>query len=233
MTRERYAGIDAVVFDLDGTLVDSVPDIAAAVNAALTTAGLTTLSVADVAAMVGNGSEVLISRAVAASCGSDPDAAFADNIHDAFLAAYDAEPCRYSVLYPGALDLLDDLRAHGVPLGVCTNKPEQITGAVLDRLGISMLFGRVVGGSARHPLKPAPDMLQDVLHGLTAKAGTSVMVGDSAADAGTAKAAGTRLILLEHGYSRGADLNSFGADAVIPGFAELREALVGVTRGTG
>lgn len=232
MTHQRYTGIEAVVFDLDGTLVDSVPDIAAALNAALAFAGLTTLSVANVAAMVGNGSQVLVERAIAAAGGGEPDARSSAAVHDAFLAAYDAEPCRYSVLYPGALDVLSELRAQGVGLGICTNKPEQITGAVLDSLGITGLFGCVLGGSARHPLKPEADMLLQVLHGLDAVPGRSVMVGDSAADAGTAKAAGSRLILLEHGYSRGADLRSLEADDVVPGFAQLPDALARVTQGT-
>lgn len=223
------AGPSAVVFDLDGTLVDSVPDIASAVNAALRSFNLRELDEGHVASMVGNGSEVLIARALAAATGAPPRDDFSRAVHDEFIAAYDREPCRLSRLYPGARDVLDALTASGIKLAICTNKPEGITAAVLDQLGIAALFASVVGGSARLPLKPAPDMLQAALRKLGASATTSVMVGDSAADAGTAKSAGTRLVLLQHGYSRGADLARLGADAVLPDFSGFMGALARVT----
>lgn len=223
------AGLTAVVFDLDGTLVDSVPDIASAVNAALSSVNLRELDEARVASMVGNGSEVLITRALAAASGEPPAAEFSHAVHSEFIAAYDREPCRLSRLYPGALEALETLSAQGVKLAICTNKPEGITASVLEQLGIAHLFASVVGGSARMPLKPAPDMLEAALQDLKSPAQSSVMVGDSAADAGTAKAAGTRLVLLEHGYSRGADLTRLGADAILPDFAGLLTTLARVT----
>ncbi|MDO9382903.1 MAG: HAD-IA family hydrolase [Hyphomicrobiaceae bacterium] len=219
----------AVVFDLDGTLADSLPDIAAALNSALAEAGMAQLAEQTVRTMVGNGSEILVERAIREVGRGRTHADAAADIHASFLAAYDRAPCVHTRLYPGARHVLDALAAQGVRLGVCTNKPQQITAGVLDKLGITPLFGSVVGGNATDPLKPAPVMLRRVLQELAAEPKLSVMVGDSGADAGAARAAGTALILLQHGYCQD-DLADLGADAVLPGFAGLPDALVRVTR---
>ena len=227
--RDRYGELQAVVFDLDGTLVDSLPDIAAALNVALVSAGLGRVDEAAVRNMIGNGSEVLVARAVAAVLADTAPPALCDSTHAAFITAYDEVPCRDTRLYPGAREVLDDLAAHGVAIGICTNKPQQITTHVLEQLGIADLFGSVVGGQAALPLKPAPDMLRRVLTELGAKADGSVMVGDSGADARAAQAAGLPVILLAHGYCQ-EHLADLGADAVLPGFADLPQELVRVTR---
>lgn len=221
--------LQAVVFDLDGTLADSLPDIAAALNVALAQSGLTPLSEPAVRRMIGNGSKILVQRAIAAAMNGKASQDLAGETHASFLAAYDRAPCVHTRLYPGARDVLDGLVFQGVALGVCTNKPQEITTGVLDRLGIASLFGSVAGGNAAEPLKPSPDMLRRVLKELAAEPKASVMVGDSAADARAARAAGTALILLEHGYCQEV-LSDLGADAVVPGFGDLPDALVRVTR---
>lgn len=218
--------LQAVVFDLDGTLADSLPDIAAALNVALAQSGLTPLAEPAVRRMIGNGAEILVKRAIAAAKASQD---LAGEVHAAFLAAYDQAPCVHTQLYPGAREVLDGLLLQGVALGICTNKPQEITTGVLDRLGIASLFGSVAGGNAAEPLKPFPDMLRRVLKELSAEPKASVMVGDSAADARAARSAGTALILLEHGYCQEA-LADLGTDAVVPGFGDLPDALVRVTR---
>lgn len=219
----------AVIFDLDGTLADSLPDIASALNSALAQAGMTPLAEQTVRTMVGNGSEILVERAILEAGAGRAPAGADGEIHAAFLAAYDLAPCVHTRLYAGARDVLDALASQGVALGVCTNKPQHITAGVLDRLGIAPLFGSVVGGNATDPLKPEPAMLRRVLQELAAEPSLSVMVGDSGADARAARAAGTALILLQHGYCQ-EDLADLGADAVLPGFAGLPDALVRVTR---
>lgn len=221
--------LQAVVFDLDGTLADSLPDIAAALNVALAQSGMTPLAEPAVRRMIGNGSEILVKRAIAAAVNDDASQQLADDVHATFLAAYDQSPCVHTRLYPGAREVLDALVLQGVALGICTNKPQEITTGVLDRLGIASLFGSVAGGNAAEPLKPSPDMLRRVLKELAAEPEASVMVGDSAADSQAARAAGTALILLEHGYCQEA-LSGLGADAVVPGFGDLPDALVRVTR---
>lgn len=228
MSQAPYAGLDAVVFDLDGTLVDSAPDIAAAANVALRHAGLDALPLDAIIRMVGNGSEVLIERALTAAAGAAPSTDRVADVHADFLAAYAAAPCVATRLYPGTRDVLDSLRSAGVKLGICTNKPQDITAQVLDALDLTSLFDAVVGGSSAHPLKPAPEMLLQALHDLSVSPGRSVMVGDSRADAGAARAAGVRLVLLRHGYSND-DLDALGADAVLPDFAGFLDSLLRMT----
>jgi len=218
---------DAVVFDLDGTLVDSVPDIAAALNGALAQVGHPSLSRGDIAGMMGHGSEALVARALVAVAGQ----AGAEDVADVlsrYLVAYDAAPCVLSRLYPGAEGVLDELAGRKVKLSLCTNKPEAITRSVLQQLGIARRFARVVGGRTDMPLKPAPDMLLLALSKLGVNPARAVMVGDSGADAAAAHAAGTRLVLLRHGYGRD-DLDSLGADALLDGFADLPQALARMT----
>lgn len=233
MTSQGDAHLAAVVFDLDGTLVDSVPDIAAAVNVALASAGFPMVSAMQVADMMGNGAEVLIARALAAVAPAPVDDGLARRVHADYLAAYDRAPCNESRLYPGVAEALAELSRNGTALGVCTNKPHNITLTVLERLGIAHCFRAVVGARPELRLKPAGDMLTGVLRELGAEAARSVMVGDNAADAGAAKAAGTRLILVQHGYGHGADLTTMGADAVIPGFSGLLPALTRMTAPAG
>lgn len=216
------------MFDLDGTLVDSLPDIAAALNVALAASGHVAVTEADVAGMVGNGSEVLVSRALAAATGATPRAVDLAAAHDQFIAAYDAAPCVASRLYPDALDTLDCLNRQGIRLGICTNKPEAITHSVLRHLGVADRFASIVGGRTGVPLKPAPEMVLRTLRDVGVGPGAVVFVGDSAADAGAARAAGLRLVLLRHGYAHD-NLDELGADAVLTGFAELSGALARMT----
>jgi phosphoglycolate phosphatase len=213
----------AVVFDLDGTLVDSAPDIAAALNVALRQVGLKALPLDLVTSFVGGGARLLIERGLGA-CGGATDEGRIDAVYAEFLAAYEREPARLTTVYPGARDVLERLTAAGVKMGICTNKPAALTSAVLEQLALASFFRSVVAAEGSLPLKPAPDMLRKGLQELDVAAGQAVMVGDSAADAGVAKAAGVRSIILQHGYSH-APVSSLGADVVIAGFADLLTCL--------
>lgn len=226
MAGERFGSLQAVVFDLDGTLADSLPDIAFALNAALLQSGFDPVPEPDVGRMVGGGTRLLVERALT-RLGSAP--ATTDGVHATFLAEYERNACVRTRLYPEARQILSELGAAGLRLGVCTNKPQDITARVLETLGIAALFGSVVGGNAVDQLKPAPDMLARVMRDLGAAPGATVMVGDSGADAGAARAAGTRLVLLEHGYASDG-VQNLGADAVLAGFAGLPAALSRMTR---
>lgn len=124
--------------------------------------------------------------------------------------------------------MLERLNRKAIPLAVCTNKPQGLTEAVLACLGIARHFALVVGANEARVLKPAPDMLTEALRALGAAAPGSVMVGDSGADAAAAHAAGTHLILMEHGYC-GQPLHELGAAHVLASFAELPQALARVT----
>lgn len=219
----------AVVFDLDGTLVDSAPDIAAALAATLQDEGLAGFDVDRVKTMIGGGSRKLIERALRALGDSTP-AARVDRLTDAFERHYLNEPCRATRLYPGALDLLAALAARDVGLGLCTNKPAEITDRILSALRLKGSFGAVVAGSEAMPKKPDPAMLLAVLARLAAAPGESVMIGDSAADVGSARAAGCPVVLVSFGYG-GGNLVSAGPDAWVDNLAEIVPALARISAG--
>src|SRR5260370_30895650 len=143
----------AILFDLDGTLVDSVPDLAAAANALLAELGRPPLSLAQVTGMVGDGAPKLVERALAASGAGDtpPRAAL-----DRFLAFYEADPTRLTRPYDGVPAVLDELAAAGWRLGVCTNKPERATRAVLAGLGLDRFFPVVLRRGSGPTCQPRP-----------------------------------------------------------------------------
>lgn len=220
---DDMSGERAAIFDLDGTLADSLADIAAALNGALVEAEIAPFDLAAVKSMVGAGARTLVARALAAR-GAGADAKRVDAMQARFVVHYEAHPSVHTQLYPGALAALEALRAQGWRLGVCTNKPEGLAKLVLDELGVAGLFGSVVGGRAGVALKPAADMVALVLVELGVEAKAAVMVGDSHADVAAAHAAGVPVILMAHGYCDG-PVDALGADTVVEGFAGLAAAI--------
>ena len=186
--------MSALVFDLDGTLVDSAPDMAEALNRVMAARDLLGFALAEVRGFVGNGVAMLIRRAMAAR-GRAGEAVFAD-WHDAYLAAYADCICVETRLYPGVAEVLDGLAGHR--LAICTNKPQALTDALLEALDLRPRFAAVLGGDTEFGRKPDPAPLRQVA-GLIGTA-DAVMVGDSMADAGAARAAGLPLILYTGGY---------------------------------
>ncbi len=222
---------DAVVFDLDGTLVDSVEDIATALGHTFAAAGLLPFDAATVKTMVGGGSRRLIERALAAR----GEAAASDRI-DALTADFErhyvAAPCERTRVFPGAVALLAELASHRVNLGLCTNKAGAVTHRMLALLELDRFFPVVVTGSDGLAKKPDPAMLTATLARLGAQPGRSVMLGDSAADVGTARGAGCPVLLVSFGYSA-KPARELGADAVIDDFAEAVPALGRLVRAAG
>jgi phosphoglycolate phosphatase len=217
--------IRAVVFDLDGTLIDSIPDIAAALNLCLAAEGRTPLTEDAVAKLVGGGARELVSRALV---DATPEADV-DRVHADFLAHYDAEPVERTRIYPGARELLTDLCAAGLPLAICTNKPHHLTGIILARLDLAAFFSVIWGAAPGQPLKPDAACLRNVCWNLATTPAETIMVGDSQTDIDAARAAGCPSILVAHGYEQ-RPLDSLGADAVVAG---LPEAGLEIARWTG
>jgi len=222
--RQRAAGrggaravtpIRAVVFDLDGTLIDSVPDIAAALNLCLAAEGRSPLTENGVAKLVGGGARELVARALG---DATPDAKI-DRVHADFLAHYDAEPVTRTRLYPGARELLIELRNAGLPLAICTNKPQHLTDLILTRLDLAAFFSVIWGAAPGQPLKPDAACLRTVCTNLGSSPAETVMVGDSHTDIDAARAAGCPSILVAHGYEQ-RPLASLGADALVAGLTE-------------
>lgn len=213
--------IRAVLFDLDGTLVDSAPDLATAVNALLAELGRPSVSLDEVRSWVGNGADRLLERALSGSLdGSVPDTEL-DTARPRFLYHYERLLCVDSVLYPGVANGLRALHAAGLPLGCVTNKPSRFTRPLLERLDIADCFGAVVGGDDAPRKKPDPAPLLMATEQLGVDPRHCLMVGDSEHDIAAARAAGCPVIAVPYGYNHGRDIREAHPDAVIVSLAEL------------
>jgi phosphoglycolate phosphatase len=210
-----------VVFDLDGTLIDSAPDMHRAVNLMLAGLGCNPLTLADIRGMVGDGASALIARALAArQCVNvDTGKALAE-----FLEHYETNPTACTLPFAGVPETLQRLQASGLILAVCTNKPTKLTHMILERLGLLPFFKRIVAGDTLPFRKPDPRALMDVLNGFDTPPAAAVLVGDSEVDAATAQAANVPLILMTYGYHRG-PIDAISSIATLDHFAELATLL--------
>ncbi len=213
----------ALVFDLDGTLVDSREDIANACNAALTSLGHPPLAYEEVLGFVGDGARALVERALARVKGASPSRAEVEEALDVFRARYVAHPCERTKLLPGARRAL----ALGLPVGLVTNKLRDITDLVLAGLGIEGAFGAVCGGGDA-PLKPAPDGVLGVLRVLGVAPADAWVVGDGPQDVEAGKRAGCTTVAVP-GIAERARVMAAGPDLVVRDLDELCDLLAGVT----
>jgi phosphoglycolate phosphatase len=184
-----------IVFDLDGTLVDSSVDLANAVNALLRELGAAPIAVGDVVAMVGDGAAVLVRRALTAA-GLDPETPGA---LDRFLEHYDPHLLDNTRPYPGMIETLQQLSARAT-LAVLTNKPSRATDLILTGLDLRRYFREVIGGDTPWGRKPGPAGLRHLCEAAGARPADTLVVGDSAVDLTTARNAGTRICLARYGF---------------------------------
>ncbi|HBG51695.1 phosphoglycolate phosphatase [Candidatus Macondimonas diazotrophica] len=210
-----------ILFDLDGTLVDSVPDLCAAVNDVLAQRHRAPLNEAEIRDYVGDGARVLLARALKRDFNADPVTVEIDQAWEPFMAAYATRLCEHSRLYPDVAETLQTLHSEGYRLGVVTNKPSRFIAPLLERLGIQQHFGVLVGGDTLAQRKPDPAPVRHGMAQLELRTSDTVMVGDSLNDVRAAQAAGCVVIGVSYGYNRGVDLKQAGAIAVIDGMADL------------
>jgi phosphoglycolate phosphatase len=211
---------DVVAFDLDGTLADTSPDIAAALNLMLGDLGRRALEPGHIRTLIGDGAKSLIRKALSAT--GEASDALVEQGYPIYLERYGANVCDATVGYPGVERALDGLAARGARLALCTNKPEVLTRALLDALGWSTRFAVLVGGDSLPWRKPDPRPLLETRD--RAGGGRMAFVGDSIIDAETARAAGVLFVAVSFGFSD-RPAAEFGADAVIDCYAELIPAL--------
>jgi len=216
--------LSLVVFDLDGTLIDSAADVANAVNSMLADLGTGSLALEDVRAMIGDGMAKLVDRALAARECTETDPRRAQRL---FLSHYEAEPVRATVVYPGVRAALEALRRRTV-LAICTNKPARLAQVILEKLQLAEYFARVVGGDSLPYRKPDPRILAEILREFGTARREALMVGDSEVDAATAQAAGVPFVLMTHGYHRG-PIHDIACLAAIDSFAELGAVIRALT----
>lgn len=210
----------AIIFDLDGTLIDSAPDLRTAMNRVLARKGRRPLELDELKMMVGDGVPKLVERAFATTGAPlDPDSLTV--LAQVFLDFYEGHGAVLTRPYPGAAEVLARLKGQGLKLALCTNKPQKATEAIIGQLGLAGFFDTVVGGDAPPAKKPDPAHLRMALDRLGVTTASTVMVGDGAADVAAARAAGLPVLVMAHGYSRGVAPEALGADGVVPDLAAL------------
>jgi phosphoglycolate phosphatase len=208
---------DVVAFDLDGTLADTLPDIAAALNHALNVLGQPRLDPDSVRHLVGGGARALLRAAVP---GADDE--LVERLYPIYFDFCAAHICEGTRPYPGVEAALDALAARQARLAICTNKADRLTHLLVAALGWSGRFAAIVGAGAVPARKPDPLLLTEAI--ARAGGGRGVLVGDSIVDAGTARAAGLPFVAVSFGFSD-RPVEELGADAVIGDYAELIPAL--------
>lgn len=211
----------SITFDLDGTLVDTAPDLVRVLNAVIAPDGIAPVPVEDARSLIGFGSMAMIKQAY-----RDADEKLSDShateVQRHFLDLYAEGLSQVSTAYPGVVDVLSQLKRAGARLSVCTNKPGAMARPLLQQLGLSQFFGRIVGSGDNVATKPAAEhIFAAVGHRGSSKI---VMVGDGAPDVFAARAAKVPVILMSYGYSP-ISVHTFGADAVLRSFRELPSAL--------
>lgn len=216
-----FEKVEAVFFDLDGTLVDSVPDLTVAVDMMMNQLGLPLRGEEQVRQWVGNGIENLIRRALANDIAGQAPEILVDKARPLFKAAYREYLCQRSRLYPGVLEGLDVLYKSGFKLACITNKPTEFTLPLVERIGLGKFFQTVVGGDCIANKKPAPDALLLAAQRLKVDIDRGLMVGDSVNDVGAARNAGCQVVCVPYGYNHGRDIREAHPDAVIDSIAEL------------
>jgi phosphoglycolate phosphatase len=211
----------ALIFDLDGTLVDTAPDLLGALNAILLREGRRPVDHADLRHLVGYGARTMLAEAFRMT-GAPADEATLPALIDDYIAHYRQHIAVASRPFPGVEQTLEDLKAKGAKLGVLTNKPQELTDLLLPALGLDVYFDAIHGAGRYGYNKPDARVLHHVVDELGG--GPALMIGDSVTDVQTARAAQVKVILVSFGYTP-EPAYTLGADAVVDRFADIPAAI--------
>lgn len=217
-----------LLFDLDGTLVDSVPDLAFAVNETLVTLDLAPFSQDVIRGWVGNGADILIQRALSgnAEISTSLDNTIKKRALALFYQVYGNHSCIETRLYPNVLETLTELKERGYRLAIITNKPERFIAPIINGLALNGLFELIIGGDTLEKRKPDPLPLNYACQQLSVTVEQCVMIGDSKNDILAAKAANMQSIALTYGYNYGENIANYQSELVINHFADLLSKLL-------
>ncbi|WP_353159005.1 phosphoglycolate phosphatase [Salinisphaera shabanensis] len=217
--------IALVVFDLDGTLIDSVPDLAAAIDTTLTERSLEAPGIERVRDWVGNGSHKLVERALAHAQDISEEAVDRETVdaaHARFLEHYVAAPCARTRPYDGVRQCLSNLATRGVTCVLVTNKPIAFVGPILEHFELERFFALTLGGDSLNEKKPHPAPLLYSAQQMDIDPARALMIGDSRHDIEAGKAAGFRTLAVSYGYNHGEPVSASEPDYIIDTLAELR-----------
>jgi phosphoglycolate phosphatase len=214
----------AVIFDLDGTLIDTAPDLWRATNHCLSLRGRSDVTLEEVRAFVGHGARKLIARGLAAT-GDPLGDQDIETLYGAFVAYYGDNIAVDSAPFPGCLALLERLKAEGIGLGICTNKLEGLSRKLIDTLGMSAYFDAIIGPDTIGIGKPDPAPYREALRRMGHRDGPSLLVGDSETDVLTARAAGVPIIGVTFGYTA-RPVETYGPDALVSDLGQAYEAIM-------
>jgi phosphoglycolate phosphatase len=214
-----------VLIDVDGTLVDSVPDLAFCVDEMQKQLGLPVRGEARVRHWVGNGVERLVQRALMNDLDGMPEDALYQQALPIFRELYSGNTSKRSCLYEGVRDALAFLKTTGVKIGCVTNKASEFTLPILRDLGIADYFELVICGDMVARKKPDPMPLLQAAERLGVKPEHSLMLGDSMSDVKAARAAGFAIICMSYGYNHGEDIRDYDPDAVVDSMAEIKQLI--------
>ncbi len=219
----------AFLFDLDGTLVDSVPGIAWSMNRALSEAGHAPLSLDEVRGLIGRNADEIVTHALSRT-GGTPDPEEVKRVTSSFLQTYSENPAKDTVLFPGAIGVLERLAGEGAPMAICTNKPRKTTMPVLDVFDLGRFFPVIRCGDDVPHRKPDGRHIYMTLDDMNRTANDAVMVGDSENDILAAHDAGVPSICVTFGYSR-VPFEELKPTALIGSFAEFFDAVDAIRKG--
>ena len=216
---------EMMLIDVDGTLVDSVPDLAYCVDTMMTELGRPVHGEAAVRNWVGNGVERLVRRALVGALDGEPDEAEFERAYPIFLDLYADNTSKRSCLYPGVREGIDLLQAAGYKLGCVTNKAAQFTEPLLRDLGVADAFSIIISGDTLPRKKPDPMPLLHAAEFFGVAPEASLMIGDSVSDVKAARAAGFQIVCMSYGYNHGVDIRDAHPDAVIDSMVEIMPLL--------
>jgi len=220
LSNAQLKQIRAVLFDLDGTLLHTSPDLAAAATAALGECGLPDVDAKLVENFVGKGIDVLLQRCLR-HLGRPESGPVFERLRDVYMRHYEFLNGEYATRYPGVFEGLNAMRDLGMKLGVCTNKTSRFTGPLLERAGMSGYFSVVVSGDTAPKKKPDAAPILYACDALRLTPAEVLMVGDSGNDAGAARAAGSPVFIVPYGYNEGEPVQNIDSDGIVENLAEV------------